>query len=55
MNIPAASARAIYTMSTSDYLVILPAVTVKLLPLPGFWRYHVFYPTHGSIFKKRYK
>jgi hypothetical protein len=46
MNIPAATAGAIDAVRTSDHFIVLPAITVKLFPLPGLWGNHVFNPTH---------
>jgi len=38
MDVPATAAGTVHTVCTPDNLIVLIPISVKFLPLPGFWR-----------------
>src|SRR5699024_430088 len=46
---PRAATRAVHAVCAAEYVIMLPAVAVKLFPPTCFWIYKVLNPTHSFL------
>ena len=50
VDIPTASAHTVHAVGAADYLVVLPAITVKFFPATCLGADHILYPTQIGVF-----